>query len=35
MEEAVNRVLLGTYDNLIGKTVTMINHPEDWIITHD
>ena len=32
LETAVGRELYATYDRILGKLVTMIRHPEHWII---
>jgi hypothetical protein len=29
---AVGRELYATYDNILGKLVNMIRHPEQWVI---
>ena len=33
LEAAVGRELYATYDRILGKLVTMIRHPEHWIIS--
>lgn len=32
LSETVERELCATYDNILGKLVLMIRHPEQWII---
>jgi len=32
LDAAVGRELYATYDNILGKLVNMILHPEQWII---
>jgi four helix bundle protein len=32
LEPAVSRELYATYDHILGKLVTMIRHPEHWVI---
>jgi four helix bundle protein len=33
LDSAIARELYATYDNILGKLVTMICHPEQWVIT--
>ena len=33
LDSAIARELYVTYDNILGKLVTMICHPEQWVIT--
>ena len=33
LDSTIARELYATYDNILGKLVTMICHPEQWVIT--
>jgi len=32
LDPTIARELYATYDNILGKLVTMIRHPEQWVI---